>query len=90
MSQPHLGKLDFWRQALDDLDIVIWRPYIKCEPWEDDVEALPYVFMTQYFIGHTSYLVERQVPGRVMRQFGWRKGLPRGLGEYARVAQERF
>lgn len=46
MSQPHLGKLQWWRRALDDLDTVIWRPYIECEPWEDDPEALPYVFMT--------------------------------------------
>lgn len=46
MSQPHLGKLEWWRQALDDLDAMIWRPYLECEPWEDDTEALPYVFMT--------------------------------------------
>ncbi|XP_059066945.1 uncharacterized protein LOC131044898 [Cryptomeria japonica] len=31
-----------------------------------------------------------QFPGRVMRQFGWRQGLPRGSGEYARVVRERF
>lgn len=24
MSQPHLGKLEWWRRALDDLDAVIW------------------------------------------------------------------
>lgn len=72
MIQPHLGKLEFWRQALDDLDTVISRAYIECEPWDDDVEALPYVFMTRFLIGHTSYLLERQVPGRVMRQFGRR------------------
>lgn len=32
MTHPHLGKLEFWPHALDDLDRVIWRPYIDCEP----------------------------------------------------------
>lgn len=27
---------------------MIWRPYIKSEPWDDDAEALPYVFMTVF------------------------------------------
>lgn len=31
MTQPHLGKLEFWQRALDDLDRVIWRPYTDCE-----------------------------------------------------------
>lgn len=71
MSQPHLGK-EFWRRALDDLDTIIWRPNLDCDSWEDDGEALPYVFVTRFLIGHTSYYGERQFPGRVMRQFGQR------------------
>lgn len=90
MCLPHLGKLEFWRRALDDLDTVIWRPYLECEPWEDDVEALPYVFMTFFLIGHKSYTVERQLLGRVMRQFGRRQGVLRGSGEYAWVLRERW
>lgn len=57
--QPHLEKLEFWRRALDDLDMVIWRPYSHCEVWEDDGEALLYVYMTRFLIGRTSYVVER-------------------------------
>lgn len=67
MSQPHLGKLEWWRRALDDLDAVIWRAYLECEPWDDDAEALPYVFMARFLIGRISYHVERQVPKRVLR-----------------------
>lgn len=59
MSQPHLGRLDWWWRALDDLDIVIWRPYIEFGPWEDDAEVFSYVFMIWFLIGRTTYNMER-------------------------------
>lgn len=34
--------------------------------------------------------MERQLSGRVLRQFGQRQGLPSGSGEYARVVRERY
>lgn len=46
MTHPHLGKLEFWCRALDDLDRVIWRSYTNCKLWEDDGEALSYVYVT--------------------------------------------
>lgn len=35
VTQPHLGKTYFWRWQLDDLIVMVWRPYRGLEPWDD-------------------------------------------------------
>lgn len=67
MTQPRLGKLEYWRRALDELDIVIWHPYRGCKQWEDNAEMMPSVFMGWFLIGRTTYVIERHLSGRVMR-----------------------
>ncbi|GLJ24294.1 hypothetical protein SUGI_0463500 [Cryptomeria japonica] len=47
------------RRVLDEVDIVIWRPYRECEQWEDDAVDLPYTFRSRYPIGRMPYVLER-------------------------------
>lgn len=69
-SQPQIGRLEHWHRVIDEIDIVIWRPYCDCEQWEDDAVDLPYTFRSRYLIGQTPYVLERQLVDRVCRQFG--------------------
>lgn len=41
---------------IDDIDSVIWRPYLDCEEWEEDDIELPYVFRSMYLIRKTPYI----------------------------------
>ncbi|GLJ17130.1 hypothetical protein SUGI_0296410 [Cryptomeria japonica] len=74
--------------ATDDIDMVIWRPYLGCEQWEDDAVELPYTFQSRYLIGQTPYVLERQLVDRVGRQFGRIQRMPRGSGMYARTIRD--
>lgn len=57
--QHKLGKLEHWRRVLDDIDTVIWRPYIDCEVWAEDGLEMPFVFMSQFLIGWMPFVIER-------------------------------
>lgn len=48
-SQPMLEKLEYWRHTLDDMDIVVWRPYRVYEPWTEDAFEVPHLFMRKFF-----------------------------------------
>lgn len=65
--QCKLGKLEHWRRVLDDIDTVTWRPYTGCEVWVEDGLEMPFVFMTRYLIGRTSFVIERFVVTQVLR-----------------------
>lgn len=52
---------------IDEIDSVVWRTYLDCEEWEDDVVELSYVFQSRYLIGWTPYIIERQLIDRVYR-----------------------
>lgn len=69
-SQPWIGRLEHWWCVIDDIDMVIWRPYLGCEQWEDDAVELPYTFQSRYLIGWIPHVLERQLVDRVGRQFG--------------------
>lgn len=68
-SQPWIGKLDYWRQVIDDNDNVIWRLYLDCEAEEEDVTNLLFCFRRRYLIGQTSYILDRHLIDRVCTQF---------------------
>lgn len=72
---------------IDDIDVVIWRPYLGCEEWEDDVVELPYTFQSRHLIGRMPYVLERQLVNRVGRQFGRIQRMPQGSGMYARIVR---
>lgn len=57
-SQPMLEKLEYWRQALDDMDIVVWRLYQLYEPWPEDGFEVPYLFLSRFLLGRTPYIKE--------------------------------
>lgn len=52
-SQLMLGKLESYRQALDDMDAVVWRPYRLCDPWSEDAFEVPNLFMRRFLLGRT-------------------------------------
>ncbi|GLJ50602.1 hypothetical protein SUGI_1078020 [Cryptomeria japonica] len=87
-SQPRIGRLEHWRQVIDDIDVIIWRPYLGCEEWEDDAVELPYTFRSRYLIGRMPYVLERQLVDRVCKQFGRIQRMPRGSGMYARIVRD--
>lgn len=68
---------------MDSLDTIIWRPYIDCVPWMDDAWTLPYILQSRYLIGRTTYIVERQLIGHILRQFGIIQHMPIGVTMYA-------
>ncbi|XP_059063972.1 serine/threonine-protein phosphatase 7 long form homolog isoform X1 [Cryptomeria japonica] len=43
--QCKLGKLEHWRRVVDDIDTVVWRPYMECEVWVEDGIEMSYVYM---------------------------------------------
>lgn len=57
--QGKLGKLEYWCRVLDDLDSLIWRSYLDCEPWPKDDREMPFVYTSRYLIGQTSFIIER-------------------------------
>lgn len=87
--QPHLGKTEYWRQILDDMDEVIWRPYRFIEPWVEDDDEMVYFFSPRFLLGWVTYVLERFCFRRVVRQFGRWQGIPQGTAHYARVQSER-
>lgn len=73
---------------IDEIDSLVWRPYLDCEEWEDDAVDLPYVFRSRYLIGRTPYVIEQQLIDKVCRQFGRIQQMPRGSGMYARTMRD--
>lgn len=57
--QRKLGKLEHWRRVLDDIYMIIWRPYMDCEVCVEDGLEMPYVYMSRYLIGQTPFIIER-------------------------------
>lgn len=78
-----LGKLEHYHRALDDIDTVIWRPYMDCEVWAKDGIEIPYVYMSRYLIGRTLFIIERFLHSRIHRQYGRQKQMPQGACLYA-------
>lgn len=68
--------------------MVIWRPYTGCEVWAEDGLEMQYVFMTQFLIGRTLFVIERFLVTRVLRQYGRQQGIPQGTCLYARRRQD--
>lgn len=69
VSKHWLGKMDYWGHVIDDIDIVIWQPYLDCEPWEEGETNLPYYYQTRCLIGRTTYIIERNFVDSLSRQF---------------------
>lgn len=76
LTQPKLGKVDYWRRLLDDMDIVVWRLYLDCKPWNTDDIEMPYVCILRFLIGKTPFILERFLALQVQRQFGFTQGMP--------------
>lgn len=81
--QRKLGKLEHWGRILDDIDMVVWRPYTGCEVWAEDGLEMPYVFMTRFLIGRTPFVIKRFLVTRVLWQYGCQQGIPQGTYLYA-------
>lgn len=81
--QHKLGKIENWRRVLDDIDTVIWRPYMDCEVWAEDMLEMPYVYMLRYLIGQTPFIIERFLHNHVQRHYGRQQGIPQGDCLYA-------
>lgn len=43
-SQPRIGRQEYWCRVIEEIDSVVWRPYLDCEEWEDNAVELSYVF----------------------------------------------
>lgn len=85
--QRKLGKLEHWWRVLDDIDTIIWRPYMDSEVWAKDELEMPYVYMSRYLIGRMPFIIERFLHNRVQRQYGRHQGMPQGACLYARRRQ---
>lgn len=88
ITQPHLGKIDFWRQQLDDLIAIVWRPYRSLEPWDDWWLVHRDLFVMHPLIGRSHTIVDWFIVSRVMRQYGRPQGISQEFTAYARYADE--
>lgn len=58
---------------MDTLQHFIWRPYLDCLNWPDDVVHLSFCRQQRYLIGRTfetQWIIEMYLPRKVVRQFG--------------------
>ena len=85
IMQPHLGKIEYWRQMLDDIDEVVWRPYRFIEPWAEDDNEMVYFFSLRYFLGRVPSVIKQFCFKQMVRQFGRWQGMVHGITHYARV-----
>lgn len=67
VTQPHLGKTEYWRGKLDDLIVVVWKLYRDLELWDDWRAMRPDMFMTHPLIDRSVTVIEQFVVSRVMR-----------------------
>ncbi|XP_059068551.1 protein MAINTENANCE OF MERISTEMS-like [Cryptomeria japonica] len=88
MTQPHLGKTDYWRRQLDDLITVVWRPYRGLEEWNDWRRERKVMFMTRPLIGRAQTIIEHFVLSRVMRQYERPQVISREFTAYVRFGDE--
>lgn len=51
LTQPALGKIEQWCGQLDDMVVVIWRPWVAIEVWDDAQHELPHMFFSCPLIG---------------------------------------
>lgn len=58
IMQPYLGKTEYWRHMLDDIDEAIWRPYMFTKPWVEDDEKMVYFFGLRYLLGRVPGVIE--------------------------------
>lgn len=87
--QTHMGKMDYWCRQIDDLDTVMWRPYLRCEAWLEDDGELPYMFCPHWMIGHSTFVIKRFFFHRIFCQYGHVQDMPQGIAMYAHVQAER-
>lgn len=68
--------MEYWRRTLDDLESLVWWPYVDCEQWLDDDIEMPFLCQSIYLIGWTYFIIERFMLLRVLSMVGFR-GCPR-------------
>lgn len=81
-TQHMMGKLDYWRWVLDDVETVTWRPYLDCDDWDEDDIELGYLVNLMYLIRKSSKILERFLFPRIYRQYGIVQCMPQGVAHY--------
>lgn len=77
-----MGKLEYWRRIVDDIEAVTWRPYLDCDAWDDDDIELGFLSDSMYLIGKSPRVLERFLFRRVYRQYGIVQCMLLGVAHY--------
>lgn len=77
-----MGKLEYWRQIVDDIEAMTWHPYLDCDDLDDDDIELGFLSDLMYLIGKSPRVLERFLFHRVYRQYGIVQCMPQRVAHY--------